>query len=518
MNINPVIGAIKAAGPLGIRQAQKSIFVLKVLQNLKLDPAQPPKDFEGVFAYALVEYGIAKSDILLKFFSEKLIKDAFWKAFHENPTNFIEYAEDFLDWNILGDEIRAEKINIRQEFKEFYHTFLDVTKRTRNPAEILLDPNFREMGEELPYPDKFKSLIEEKIRAFRGRKFVFAEFDNFLKNQQKGYFTVIGDAGMGKSAIAAKYVYDHQAICYFNVIAEGSNRPEQFLESIRQQLIQRYRLTDADNADLPTLLSKISEKFTANERLIIVVDALDEVEQEPGAENILYLPKTLPKGIYFLLTRRPYAPNKKRLFTEGLKQQELDLTAGEYAEFNRVDVKEYIRLFVKEDSEHKDALSEWIKDRNISSEEFIEQVSVKSDNNFMYLRYVLPGIAQGFYNDLSLQQLPAGLQEYYQIHWERMGMENEPNRLMVIVLFILVEIGTAITCEIIAAISQQDECEVEKILDFWWQYLKKREIQGEICHSIYHASFLDFLKGKRELKPSRKIFDEVNQQIANYLY
>lgn len=57
------------------------------------------------------------------------------------------------------------------------------------------------MGEELLYPDQFKSLIEEKIRAFRGRKFVFAEFDKFLKNQQKGYFTVIGDAGMGKSAM-----------------------------------------------------------------------------------------------------------------------------------------------------------------------------------------------------------------------------------------------------------------------------------------------------------------------------
>jgi hypothetical protein len=518
MNIDIVIRAIKATGPLALRQAQKTEFVIKVLQKLKLNPAQPPKDFDGVYAYTLVEYGIAKSDNLLDFFREKEIQQAFWQTFHDNPQNFIADAENFLDWNILGDKIRDEKIDIHQEIKEFYQAFLSVTKRTRNPAEILIDPNFKEMGEILPYPDQFKSLIEEKIRAFRGRKFVFAEFDKFLKTHQKGYFTVIGDAGMGKSAIAAKYVFDHQTICYFNVIAEGSNRPEQFLDSIRQQLGQRYHLTDVNNTDLSTLLNKISGKLATNEQLIIVVDALDEVAQESGAENILYLPKTLPDGIYFFLTRRPYEPNKKRLFTEGLKQQELDLTAPEYLEFNRADVQEYIRLFINEDSEHKHNLNQWIQNRNISPEEFIQQVSVKSENNFMYLRYVLPGIAQGLYNDLSLQQLPAGLQEYYQIHWERMGMEKAPNKLMVIILFILVEIGTAITCEMITEISEQDECDVADILDTWREYLKKREIQGEICYSIYHASFLEFLKGKRELQASRKIFAEVNQRIADYLY
>jgi retron-type reverse transcriptase len=55
-----------------------------------------------------------------------------------------------------------------------------------------------------------------------------------------------------------------------------------------------------------------------------------------------------------------------------------------------------------------------------------------------------------------------------------------------------------------------------KSLDQWVEYLKDQKIDKETCYSIYHTSFLEFLKGKRELKKTRKLFDEVNQSIAEY--
>ncbi len=367
-----------------------------------------------------------------------------------------------------------------------------------------------------PYPDEFKSVIQEKINKFCGRQFVFDEIDQFLSKETKGYFTVIGDAGMGKTALAAKLIYDRQYPCYFNILAEGRNRPDQFLTSLREQLIQRYQLQNAAADDLPTLLEKASQKLTTGERLIIVVDALDEVEQEPG-DNLLYLPTTLPDGVYFVMTRRPYIREKKRLFlSPGVPYQELDLREEKYMKLSQIDIKDYIRLFL-EDPEHQENLQKWIQDRNTTAEAFVEQVAVKSQNNFMYLRYVLPAIAQGKYDDLELRQLPDGLQEYYQTHWVRMGMDNAPQKMMVILLFILVEIGTPIPCEMMAEIAEQDEAEVGKVLDEWFEYLTVQEIQGESCYSIYHASFLDFLKSKRELKATRKVFDEVNGRITDYL-
>jgi hypothetical protein len=370
-----------------------------------------------------------------------------------------------------------------------------------------------------PYPEEFISIIEEKIRRFCGRQFVFETFQQFITENPHGYFTIVGDAGMGKSSIVAKYVSEHKSPCYFNIFVERRNRPELFLKSIRRQLIDRYQLPNSEDPDLPTLLAQVAGKLTAGDRLVIAIDALDEVEQEPG-ENLLHLPTTLPDNVYFLLTRRPYNLGQRRLtVSPGVPVKELDLRDSDYADFNQNDIKQYIQyVVINPDSEYKDQLRTWIQTRSITDTTFVEQLAKKSENNFMYLRYVLPAIAKGDYNDLSLKELPDGLRQYYQSHWVRMGMEAKPGQLMEIVLYILLEIGTPIPCEMIAGIAKVDECDVGKVLeDKWVEYLKKQDVDGEMCYTIYHASFLDFLKGKREMDSKRKIFKEVNQRIAEYL-
>ena len=97
-------------------------------------------------------------------------------------------------------------------------------------------------------PPEFESLIAEKIKTFCGRQFVFDAFQQFITANPCGYFTIIGDAGMGKSSIAAKYASEHKSPCYFNILVERRNRPELFLKSIRQQLIDRYQLTSSEDA------------------------------------------------------------------------------------------------------------------------------------------------------------------------------------------------------------------------------------------------------------------------------
>jgi translation elongation factor EF-Tu-like GTPase len=98
-----------------------------------------------------------------------------------------------------------------------------------------------------------------------------------------------------------------------------------------------------------------------------------------------------------------------------------------------------------------------------------------------------------------------------------MGMEAKRGELMEIVLYILLEIKTAIPCHIIAGIAEVDECEVAQVLeDEWVEYLKKQNVEGEMCYTIYHASFLDFLKNKRNMDSKRELFKAVNQWIVDY--
>lgn len=341
-------------------------------------------------------------------------------------------------------------------------------------------------------PSEFERLIKDKTESFRGRKFVFDAIEKFFSNNPNGYFTVVGDAGMGKSAISAKYVLDNaEAICFFNIRAEGMNRPELFLKKIRQQLMNRYQLQDAADADLSSLLTKASEKIAAGDRLVIVVDALDEVDHE-STGNLLYLPTILPENVYFLLTRRPYNQNEKRLnVSPSIPTKELDLR--DYPQKSTQDVKEYIWLLLN-DGEYKQGLSQWIQKQNLSNTDFVEEVATKSENNFMYLRCVLPAMANGFYENKPLNELPVGLEGYYYSHWEIMGMTSKPlpkNKIKIV--YVMCALRSAASRKEIAESSKQNELTVQEVLDGWAQFLQKQENYQPPRYRFYHESFIDFL-------------------------
>jgi lambda repressor-like predicted transcriptional regulator len=363
-------------------------------------------------------------------------------------------------------------------------------------------------------PQEFKKLIADKTKSFCGRGFVFQAIAEFIQNNSNGYFTVVGDAGMGKSAIAAKYILDHpETVCYFNIRAEGKNRADLFLKVIRQQLKERYELLNVEDADLSTLLTKVSEKISNGERLIIVVDALDEVDQEASG-NLLYLPTILPNNIYFLLTRRPYLAEEKRLIlSPSVAYQELDLR--EYVQKSNDDVQEYIWLLLNS-SEYQQGLQQWIeKQPNLSKSEFVKEIAAKSENNFMYLRCVLPAIAEGFYNDKPLNQIPVGLQGYYLSHWQIMGMTNKPlPRNKIKIVYVMCALKSAASREVIAKYSKQNELTVQEILDGWAQFLQKQENYQPPRYRFYHESFRDFLHNLEIIKAAGVSLPDISAEVA----
>lgn len=366
-------------------------------------------------------------------------------------------------------------------------------------------------------PPEFERLIYEKTQSFCGRKFVFDAIEKFINNNPNGCFTIIGDAGMGKSAIAAKYVLDNpSAICFFNIRAEGMNRPELFLKKIRQQLIHRFQLQDVEDAGLSTLLMKVREKLSTGERLVIVVDALDEVDQAASG-NLLYLPTIIPDGVYFILTRRPYNHNDKRLnFSPATPTQELDLR--EKFQESNWDVKDYVWKLLN-DGEYKQGLTRWIeKQKQISNDDFVEEIAIKSENNFMYLRCVLPAIADGFYNDKPLDELPVGLQGYYENHWHIMGMSTKPlPRNKIKIVYVMCALQSTASREVIAKYSKQNELTVQEVLDGWAQFLQKQGICHPPRYRFYHESFRDFLRRQDIVQAAGVTLPDISAEVADVM-
>ncbi|MDM8528508.1 hypothetical protein QUF58_09895 [Anaerolineales bacterium HSG24] len=180
------------------------------------------------------------------------------------------------------------------------HIRQDVARLRQDMEKLLANttPNIRKRIYD------FSNLIEEKTRDFVGRAFVFQAIDAFIDNNPRGYFFIRGEPGIGKSSLSARLVSQRGYLHHFNVLGEGINKPSDFLANVCAQLIARYHLdyqslpqgaTENSNI-LNKLLREAVEKLSPDEKIIILVDALDEsyTNSHPKGVNLLYLPTYLP--------------------------------------------------------------------------------------------------------------------------------------------------------------------------------------------------------------------------------
>lgn len=366
-------------------------------------------------------------------------------------------------------------------------------------------------------PANFASLIATLTDGFEGRGFVFAAIEEFLRQQSKGYFILEADPGVGKSAILAEYVRRNGCVAYFNRLSLGITSAGDFLKSVCTQLIGRYDLKyelplHPDNTSngnfLSLLLNEISPQL-GGEKLVIVVDALDEADlktQSAGA-NVLYLPESLPEGVYFILSKRP----ENLPLVLSTPQKLFDLMV--YPDQSLEDV----RLFVRRRAE-REKVRGWIDAKGATVPQFVELVARKSENNFMYLKYVLDDIEEGKYDDVNLESLPQGLMPYYYFHWRRMGMNVEPLPVTKLkVVYFLTETRRPVSCEMLAKLSGEDSLTVQDILNKWGQFLRVEPTEGKPVYSIYHASFHDFLHRQDTVREVRSAIqpEGIVKQIKN---
>ena len=123
-------------------------MVIRVLRKVGLDPDVPPADFDGVYAYTLVEYGIDKPRPVLDFFRHDLIKKAFEQSFDKrDPSILDKEAESFLDWHKVGNELRLLDIDPRREFSTFTAIFNEIADRARTVPEVRVDQKLVDIHE-----------------------------------------------------------------------------------------------------------------------------------------------------------------------------------------------------------------------------------------------------------------------------------------------------------------------------------------------------------------------------------
>ncbi|AFZ60638.1 ATP-binding protein [Anabaena cylindrica FACHB-243] len=342
------------------------------------------------------------------------------------------------------------------------------------------------------YPPEFQQIITAKNYNFVGREFVFSAINKFLNQYDRGYFTIIGEPGIGKSAILAHYVSQNPGIVYYNVEIAGKNRAEEFLTMTCNQLIEiaqhqvskdtTNNLTNSTTENsgfLSLLLQQISSRLNSEERLIITIDGCDRIDinNQPRGSNLFYLPRYLPEKVYFILTRRPFLADKSGLLIE-TPSQSLDLS--NYLEQNCADVQEYIKSYL---------ISQNINDQLLTPID-------NSETNFMYVKETWAAINEEIYSE--------DLQLYYQKHLEKMNSATNNQPEMALQLLTILVQEQSISIQNIAERLDEDEYEIKVILDKWREFLHLKSIGEEVNYSFYHPSFCDWLRQQNNINSDHK--------------
>jgi predicted NACHT family NTPase len=166
-----------AATPLK-GKLERSERVINLLKQFGFQPDHPPADFSGVYAYTLVEYGIGKPQPVLELFRQDEIRQAFREAFEQNdPSILLRKGQDFIDGYALGDQIKEIGVEPLPEFATFAMHFLEVTRKTRTPAEVIRD-------QKLDNVQRGVADIQEQLARLPSSQEVLLEFALQAQNYQ----------------------------------------------------------------------------------------------------------------------------------------------------------------------------------------------------------------------------------------------------------------------------------------------------------------------------------------------
>ena len=189
------------------------------------------------------------------------------------------------------------------------------------------------------YPEHLESVLETDLdreieqqeyflftnsEAFIGRADDFDELDGYLEGDARKLFVLVGEGGMGKSTLLAKFV-DRlrvrlegfaEAAHYFRFI--GASEGSSTVDSLLRSLLLEFREAGDYAGDVPVEPLKLRRAFAnhllvgAHRKIILVIDALNQLET--GLRDLDWLPSRLSQNVKLIVSFRRGEEEAERLW------------------------------------------------------------------------------------------------------------------------------------------------------------------------------------------------------------
>ena len=286
---------------------------------------------------------------------------------------------------------------------------VDVQTKIIEHLEILLREQHRRPLHELfvgsEVAGRVEMLIQEYTHLFVGREEEFKKMDRFLDENPFGMLVITANAGIGKTALLANWIHtrreqgDFVAYHFFYSRFVVTRSLVNALRNLLRQLYIYYELANeklpADEQSLRDTIYKLLENNGTHpgERLIIVLDALDEAERPFPPPFSL----PLPSGIFIVVSARA-EDNQSPIYLQDwiINGDRLHLTR-----LPRTAIAYWLRLAFEGSK-----LAEMAND-----EFFVREVEERTEGFPLYLHFLIQDLLQAENVQSILAQTPQGFSQ-----------------------------------------------------------------------------------------------------------
>jgi WD40 repeat protein len=273
---------------------------------------------------------------------------------------------------------------------------------------------------------------ELDLPRFTGRRELIAQINEFITTKNHGWVDIQGEAGVGKSALAAHLVDKSDWFHHYTYFSD-SRSPENARKNLAAQLISVYGLEEScapggylpERAGRPKYLADVLEQAAAKRDeqatgrpIVLVIDTLAEIDSDGQGETPLGLPKAaeLPPKVFVIVTRRP----GPKLRAVGDLILPLRIQIGEDhgdaekhpGNSNTQDIHEYLRNLFYGDKPDLQLVRK-LQSYDMTPGAFIDTLVTRCAGVWIYLKYVLDDVRNGNRAPDAVMSLPQGLPRYY---------------------------------------------------------------------------------------------------------
>jgi hypothetical protein len=405
------------------------------------------------------------------------------------PILVYRYEVDFKSNISFYNDIKSKKINL---LNYPYSNFSEC-----NPSEkaefYQTIPLTTWMGNYSKIPSEQK--IIELTQSFQGRLEELEALKSFVFNNEKGFFVVHGNPGIGKSSLLAKFSQDvkdeniNNSIHVIIFFTKIDSEPFAFLEYLsfwtRKIFGEKYMDLKPMLSDViqlkENLLNNLRQwsNFRNERKIIFIIDGLDE-GIDNGLINFLPFTETFDGILFIYGSRKTGHPSLEKLFTNLPPEfyRKITLSGLKNEDIRALIYKVGNKYLIDKDSQ-------WIK-----------SIETLSEGNPLYLRLLCNDISNRIIQ-INDNTLPGNIEDYFNRIIDRFAYSLDGDKLL-LALYTFAASKDYLSMSHIKFINSfGDDALVHRIKNMLIEILNEntKEVKN---FQLFHESFRQFLiKEKR---------------------